>query len=294
MSPVDSADAVTFVSGRTRVFGIVGHPIEQVRSPEMFTAEFHRRGADALMVPLHVLPERFDEALAGLLRLENLGGVVFTIPYKGRACALAQELGPQATVAGAINALGRGHEGRWIGEIFDGIGCVEAFRRRGFAFRAKRVALIGAGGAGSAIGVAVAHEGPRSVRICDIDAERARGLRERMLGIDPRIRVETGSPVVEDIDYLINASPVGMLDDPRLPIPYDRLPGGLVVLDAVVKPERTRLLALAEASGCTILYGREMMRGQISRMVDFFGYAEPPPTSPATIAPDHSQPGETR
>ena len=48
----------------------------------------------------------------------------------------------------------------------------------------------------------------------------------------------------------------------------------VIVFDAIVKPEQTRLLATAEASGCRVVRGREMMRGQIARMVDFFGYPE--------------------
>ena len=72
---------VDYVSGKTRVFGIVGHPIAQVRSPEMFTAEFRRRGVDAILVPLHVLPEHFYGVLPQLKRLQNLGGLVFTIPF---------------------------------------------------------------------------------------------------------------------------------------------------------------------------------------------------------------------
>ncbi len=69
---------------------------------------------------------------------------------------------------------------------------------------------------------------------------------------------------------LVNASPVGMLSDSRLPLDVDQLPRELVVFDAIVKPERTPLLTLAENCGCVTVYGREMMRGQISRMVDFF------------------------
>ncbi len=61
-----------------------------------------------------------------------------------------------------------------------------------------------------------------------------------------------------------------MLDDARLPFPLTTLPRDLVVFDAIVKPERTPLITLAERSGCTTVYGREMMRGQIARMVDFF------------------------
>jgi shikimate dehydrogenase len=263
-------DEVDYISGRTRVFGIVGHPIEQVRSPEMFTAEFRRRGQDAILVPLHVLPEDFDAALPQLLRVQNLDGLVFTIPYKVRACAFADVMGGQGRFVGAINALARGGDGRWRADIFDGLGCVEAFRRRDISFASKRVMLVGAGGAGSAIAVAVGYERPASLRIFDVDAERAATLGNKVAHANPGLDVQLGAPTTQDIDILLNASPVGMLGDARLPIAAATLPRELVVFDAVVKPERTPLLTLAEACGCTTVYGREMMRGQISRMVDFF------------------------
>ena len=263
-------DEVDYVSGRTRVFGIVGHPIEQVRSPEMFTAEFRRRGRDAILVPLHVLPDDFEAVLPSLLSIRNLGGLVFTIPYKARACALAEVLGAQAQVVGAINALVKGADGRWHAEIFDGLGCVEAFRRRSIPFSARRVMLLGAGGAGSAIALAVGHERPASLRIFDVDAGRAALLAARVACANPGVAVTAGPATTTDIDILLNASPVGMLGDARLPIEVDDLPRELVVFDAIVKPERTPLLALAEGCGCTTVRGREMMRGQISRMVDFF------------------------
>src|SRR5215831_12650433 len=95
-----SSEEVDYVSGRTRMFGIVGDPIEQVRSPELVSAEFRRRGREAIMVPLRVLP--------ALKAMPNLGGLVFTIPYKVRACAFADQLSPQARLVGAINVLGRG------------------------------------------------------------------------------------------------------------------------------------------------------------------------------------------
>lgn len=263
---------VSYVSGRTRVFGIVGHPIEQVRSPEMITAEMKRRGHDAILVPLHVLPDDFDSCLPNLLKLQNLDGLIFTIPYKVRARGLADRLGAQACIVGAINALARAATGRWEADIFDGIGCVEAFRRRGIGFANRRVMLIGAGGAGSAIGIAIAYERPASIRLYDVDAARAGALAAKIREVDATIAVVVGdaSAGVGDVDILLNASPVGMLDDPRLPIEVTGLRAETVVFDAIVKPEKTPLLALAGAAGCTTVTGREMMRGQIAKLVDFF------------------------
>ena len=262
-------DQVDYISGRTRLFGIVGHPIEQVRSPEMFTAEFRRRALDAILVPLHVLPDDFEALLPQLLRLSNLDGVIFTIPYKLRACALADRLGEQARIVGAINALGRRPRG-WRGDMFDGIGCVDAFRRRGIPLIGRHALLLGAGGAGSAIGVALASERPASLRVYDVDATRAEALAARIGGAFPGLTVSAGAPQLDGIDILLNATPSGMLDDARLPIAITSLPRAMTVFDAIVKPETTPLLALAERCGCTTVRGREMMRGQIARIVDFF------------------------
>ncbi|WP_316979495.1 shikimate dehydrogenase family protein [Shumkonia mesophila] len=267
-------DKVDFISGATKLFGIVGHPIVQVRSPEMITAEFHRRRQDALMLPIHVLPEDFDAVLPNLMKVENLGGLVFTIPFKSQALRLADEVGPHARVAGAINALARGADGRWRGEVFDGIGCVEAFRRRGISFAGQHVMLIGAGGAGTAMGVAIAFGGPASIRLFDIDRTRDAALAEKIRRIDPKIGVTVGEPLVEGRDILLNATPVGMLDDARLPLRLDALPSRLVVFDAIVKPERTPLLVLAERCGCQMIYGTEMMRGQISQIATHLGVVE--------------------
>jgi shikimate dehydrogenase len=267
---VDLPDEVDYVSGRTRLFGIVGHPIEQVRSPEMITAELRLRQREAILVPLHVLPEDFDACLPQLMRLQNLDGLVFTIPFKVRACALADVLGDQAHAVGAINAMTRTAAGRWHADIFDGVGCVEAFRRRGIGFGGRRVMLLGAGGAGSAIGVAIAFERPAALRVFDVDPARAETLAARVAQASPGIAVSAGAPTTDGIDILLNASPVGMLGDARLPLAVTTLPGELIVFDAIVKPETTPLLALARQCGCTTVAGREMMRGQISRMVDFF------------------------
>lgn len=263
-------DQVDFLNGKSRLFGIVGDPIEQVRSPEMITWEMQRRGMNAVLVPMHVRAADFDEVMPQLLRLQNLDGLVFTIPFKAKAMAFAQALGPQANQVGAINALARHPQGHWVGEIFDGLGCVEGFRRRGLALRDKRVLLIGLGGAGAAIAAAVAAEQPSVFHMFDLNAQRCEQVAAMVRRISPATQVATSPPQVQHMDVLMNASPVGMLEDARLPLSVSGLPAGMVVFDAIVKPEQTPLLSLAEACGCTVVRGREMMRGQIAKMVDYF------------------------
>jgi shikimate dehydrogenase len=263
-------DEVTYISERSRLFGIVGHPIEQVRSPEMVTAEFVSRGLDAILLPIHIQPDNFDNCIKQLKCIENLDGLIFTIPFKQMALSHSDHLGVQAKNVGAINALARRDKGQWSGDIFDGIGCVEAFRRRGYSFKDQRVMLTGAGGAGSAIAIAVAHEAPRSMRLFDPDASRVSDLIAKIAAINPSISTIAGDPSLDQIDIFLNASPVGMLGDTRMPIEVSGILPEVIVFDAIVKPEKTKLLAIAEQSGCRTVYGREMMRGQITKIVDFF------------------------
>jgi shikimate dehydrogenase len=261
---------VDFVNGKTRVYGIVGDPIEQVRSPEMVTWEMQKRDHNAVLIPMHIARDEFDTVMPHIMRMRNLDGLIFTIPFKAQAIALAKTLGPQASQIGAINALKKHSNGAWSGEIFDGIGCVEAFKQRGITLQDKRLQLIGLGGAGSAICVALAYEKPKLLRLFDINAQTTERMAKMANTISPQTVVEVGLPLAEGIDILLNASPVGMLSDARLPLAVQQFKKELIVFDAIVMPENTPLLSLAQDCGCQVVRGREMMLGQISKIVDYF------------------------
>ena len=261
---------VDFVNGKTRVYAIVGDPIEQVRSPEMVTWEMQKRDHNAVLIPMHIARDEFDTVMPHIMRMRNLDGLIFTIPFKAQAIALAKTLGPQASQIGAINALKKHSNGAWSGEIFDGMGCVEAFKQRGITLQDKRLQLIGLGGAGSAICVALAYEKPKLLRLFDINAQTTERMAKMVNTISPQTVVEVGLPLAEGIDILLNASPVGMLSDARLPLAVEQFKKELIVFDAIVMPENTPLLSLAQDCGCQVVRGREMMLGQISKIVDYF------------------------
>lgn len=261
---------VDFVNGKTRVYAIVGDPIEQVRSPEMVTWEMQKRDHNAVLIPMHIARDEFDTVMPQIMRMRNLDGLIFTIPFKAQAIALAKTLGPQASQIGAINALKKHSNGAWSGEIFDGMGCVEAFKQRGITLQDKRLQLIGLGGAGSAICVALAYEKPKLLRLFDINAQTTERMAKMVNTISPQTVVEVGLPLAEGIDILLNASPVGMLSDARLPLAVQQFKKELIVFDAIVMPENTPLLSLAQDCGCQVVRGREMMLGQISKIVDYF------------------------
>jgi shikimate dehydrogenase len=279
---------VDFIKGCTRMFGIVGDPIAQVRSPEMITWEFHRRGIDAVLVPIHVPAGEFEVVMGALKQLSNFEGFILTIPFKTRGMALVDRLGLQAQVLGGINQMVKRSDGGWSGDILDGMGCVAAFRHRGLPLQDQRLMIMGLGGAGGAIACAIAAEQPRLMRIHDLNSDRCTHIQSCIQRISPQTKVEIGTPTIDHMDILINATPVGMLNDSRLPILLDHLPKELVVFDAIVMPEMTPLLQLAKACGCTLVQGREMMLGQIPRLVE--GFLNPDAVGAIATAQEESKP----
>ena len=266
---VPRAGSVDFVDGCTRIYGILGHPIEQARSPETVTFELRRRGINAILVPIDIDPADFDQVFPQILKLRNLDGLVITVPHKMATFRHLGRLGPLAKLSQGVSVVARSLDDQWIGEAFDGEGCVSALLKRGVALKTKRVQLLGAGGAGAAIAAAVALREPYLLHVSEPDASRRKSLLKQLAQAFPRVQVKGGLASLSDIDVLINASPVGMLDETKIPIEADVIPGHVAVMDAIMDPDRTMLLRLAEDSGCVAIYGREMLDSQISVACDF-------------------------
>lgn len=267
--PPARAGSVDFVDGETRLYGIVGDPVRQARSPQTVTYELRKRSVNAILVPLHIAPKAFDEVFPQLLRLGNLDGLVVTVPHKPAALRNLGLIGPLAVFSDSVSVIARSRDERWVGEMFDGAGCVAAILKRGVQLTGMRVLLLGAGGAGAAIAAAVASETPASLAIRDPDEPRRRALQEKLAGAFPALRLIDAEPSLDEIDVLINASPVGMLEPDRMPIDVGAIPGHVAVMDAIMDPDQTRLLKLAEACGCRTIRGREMLDAQIVEACDF-------------------------
>lgn len=260
------------LDGATRLYGIVGHPIAQARSPEVMTARLQQAGHNAVLVPLHVLPDAFDSTLRGLMQLGNLDGLIITVPYKARALALADSLLPTAGQVGAINALRRNADGTWQGGMFDGTGLVLALRTEGCEPRGRLIKMLGAGGAGSAVAIALAEAGARALDIFDTDAARAAELAQRVTTHYPdcRARAVTDAAHLDGHELLINCTPIGMQPGDGMPAPFGRLDPSLFVMDIIMKPPVTPLAEHARACGCAVLNGIPMLDQQAQAVLSFF------------------------
>lgn len=258
------------IDGATRLYGIVGDPIAQVRSPEVFTERFAALGANAVLLPMHVRRDDFDRVFPALLALGNLDGMLVTVPFKPQASRFATRLGATARTIGALNALRREADGSWTGDMFDGAGFVRAWERKGARLAERRVVLFGAGGAGSAIGCALAEAGVASIAIVDPVPGRASALAEKLHAAFPATRCAAADGVPDGADMIVNASTVGMRAGDGMPAELGMLPAATLVGDAIISEAPTALLRHATRCGCRWIEGRDMHAGQADAIVEFF------------------------
>ncbi|HEX8164695.1 MAG TPA: shikimate dehydrogenase [Beijerinckiaceae bacterium] len=266
------------LSGATRLYAIIGDPVAQVGSPAVFNAAFRRLGAQAVLVPMHVAAERLPDLVAGLRAIRNLDGVVATVPHKIAISGLLDRVEANGRRVGAVNAIRVERDGDravWVGDNFDGVGCVRGLAKAGHALQGRSALIVGAGGAGSAVAHALADAGVARIRVFDVDKARRERLAESLRAHHAGLTVETGAPDPEGFDVAANCTPLGMRDEDPLPIDPARLAKGALVVDVVLKTPASRLLREAERRGCRTQGGRAMLDGQVEAILQFLGFDAP-------------------
>lgn len=261
------------ITGKTKVFFMIADPIDHVRTPEVLNPLFAARGIDAVMVPVHLRAEDFATGWAAMTRMPNLGGLVVSVPLKDQALALADVVEDPAHKIGVANVIRREPDGRMVATNLDGLGFVQGVLNGGAEVRGRPALLLGAGGAGRAIAVALAEQGVAALRIFDIDHARAAALVAELAPRYPAVPMVAGDNRLDDATLLVNATPLGLHPDTD-PLPMDvaTLHPGVLVADIVMKPRETPLLIAARAAGCDIRYGAGMLDTQLELMLHHFGY----------------------
>ncbi|HKN55038.1 MAG TPA: shikimate dehydrogenase [Amycolatopsis sp.] len=259
------------ISGTTRLYVVLGDPVTQVQSPALMNPLFARLGIDAVLVPVHAKPEYLERIVDGLRCARNVDGIFVTVPHKAAVAGLADRRSPMVEITGSANALRREADGRWYADNFDGLGFVRGLEDAGYAPKGKRVALVGAGGAGSAIAAALLAAGADRLSVCDPDTAKLDGLRARLDTHWPGRTFASAEPRLDGAGIVVNATPLGLKPGDPLPFRPESLSSGTVVADIIMKPAETRLLREAAALGHHVHYGIHMLYGQLGSYRAFFG-----------------------
>lgn len=258
------------LSGSTRVAGVIGSPIRHSLSPVLHNAAFRALDLDWVFLAFEVEPGDGAAAVEGARAL-GIEGLSVTMPHKAEVIGALDKLSPTAEKLGAVNTITR-QGGVFLGESTDGAGFLDALRQdEGFDPAGRRCVVLGAGGAGRAVVLALAEAGASEITIVNRTAER--GLDAVALAGGVGRLGETADAA--DADLVVNATSVGM-GDGATPLDPDTLGPGQLVVDLVYHPAITPLVAGARARGATAVNGLGMLIHQAAHAFRHWTGQEPP------------------
>ena len=254
------------ISGRTGMYCLIGTPVGHSGSPAMYNYSFAQTGPDDAYLAYDVPLERTEEAVKAL-KVLGCKGFNVTMPCKTKVAELVDELSDAAKLIGACNTVVI-KDGKLYGNNTDGMGFVRNLRENGVDVKGKRMTVLGAGGAATAIQVQSALDGAAKISIFNrkdefyANAERTMAKIKEMLP-DCEVNVypleDTAKLYAEiaDSDILVNATKVGMkpLDEQSLVEDASAFRPDLVVADAVYNPKETKFVQAAKAAGCKVAVG---------------------------------------
>jgi shikimate dehydrogenase len=259
------------ITARTSVAGVIGAPVGHSLSPAIHNAAFGALGLDWTFHAFEVAPGDVARALDGVRAL-GLRGLSVTMPHKEDAAAHVDACSEDAAALGAVNCV-VARDGRLLGENTDGPGFVDALADESFDPAGTRCVVIGAGGAARAVVLARARAGAHEVGVAN--RTPSRGEAAAALAGDAGRTVDLDA--VTGADLVVNATPIGMVDD-ALPLDPQRLGAGQLVADLVYHPAVTPLLAAAADRGARAVNGLGMLVHQAARAFQLWtGEAAPIP-----------------
>ena len=259
------------IDGRTAFIAHIGYPTDSFQSPMIYNPYFQSIGLNAVVLPMACHTEAYPSYLRSVFALENILGALITMPHKVTTASLLDEVTLSVRIAGACNAVKRLPDGRLTGDMFDGEGFARGLTRKGFELKDVKALIVGCGGIGSAIAASLAQRAIAELHLFDLNPATADGVRSRLQGYFPGMKVEAGHNDPAGFDLVVNATPLGSKDADSYPMDVTRIEPSAVVADVVMRGETTELLQAASHRGCTTLDGFEMLFEQIPLYLEFFG-----------------------
>ena len=241
------------INAQTKLYGIIGNPVRHSLSPIIHNRAFRRMGLNAVYLAFEV--KNLKEAIDGI-RGSGIRGVSVTIPFKTQVIPFLDEVEAVAEKIKAVNTIVN-EGGRLVGYNTDWRGGLEALEEK-VDLMGKKVLLLGAGGAARAIGFGLKEKS------CEVIVSNRSPDKAKELAKDLGFIYEPLTSVSElKMDVTINATSAGMSPhDAESPLPKKSLKEGMIVMDMVYRPLRTKLLQEAEGRGCRTIDGLEMLARQ--------------------------------
>ena len=258
------------ITGKTKLLGIIGDPVEHSLSPVMHNAAIANLGLDYIYVPFPVQQNNLAEALAGFSAV-NLKGFNITIPHKQEIIRLLTEISDDAANIGAVNTVWRTESG-WKGTNTDAAGFIAPLKAIDRDWSKTTPVILGNGGAARAVVAGLANLGCGEIHVVGRNPDKLARFYESWSHapkITSLLKIhnwDSLSSLIPAADLLVNTTPIGM--SPKIdasPVSADlmqKLKQNAIAYDLIYTPNPTQFLRLAKEQGATTLDGLEMLLQQ--------------------------------
>lgn len=278
-----SSGVLSAISGTTLIVPHLAFPAEHLRTSTFFNPRCRELGIDAVLVPWAVAPNDLATVWAALRLTHNVPGVVVTLPHKAAVAELCDIRVGAAATLGVANVARRQPDNTFVGDMLDGVAFVAGLENEGHAVMGRHALMVGAGGAATAIALALAESGVASLTIANRSNSKAEALAQIVARLCPKVMVAAGALDGTAKDLIVNATSLGMRPDDPLPLPIETISPDSLVAEVVMNPDMTHLLVEAQRKGASIHRGVHMIQAQIDALIAcIFG---PVPSAKASSLP---------
>lgn len=255
------------ITGKTKLLGVIGHPVEHSLSPVMHNAAIASLNLDYVYLPLPIKPSDLEVALAGFAAIDLVGFNV-TIPHKQAIVPLLSAVSPLAQEVGAVNTIYRTDTGSFAGTNTDIAGFIAPLADDKRDWSQTVAIILGNGGAARAIVAGCAKLGCTSIHIVGRHQQKLNAFQQSWgnspLAANLHVHLWEELPVLlPQADLLVNTTPIGMFphidQSPLDAALIAKLPQGTIAYDLIYNPRPTQFLQLAQAQGAMIIDGLEML-----------------------------------
>ena len=257
------------ITGYTELIGLMAYPIRHSSSPAMQNEAFAKLGLDYAYLAFEVDNDTLEDAITGLRALKMRGSNV-SMPNKTVVHKYLDELSPAAEMCGAVNTIVNDN-GKLTGHITDGIGYMQSLKDNDIDVIGKKMTIVGAGGAATAIEIQAALDGVVEISIFNRKDEFWANAEKTVEKINTKTNCKATLYDLADLDKLkeeiedsylfANATGMGMkpLEGQTYIPDKSFFRKDLIVTDVVYFPRETEMLRMAKEVGCKTMNGLGMM-----------------------------------
>ncbi len=259
------------ITGKTRITGLFGYPVEHTLSPSMHNAAFENLGLDCCYLPFLVHPDSLKNAVEAIRAL-NMAGVNVTVPHKENVIPFLDSVNEEASFIGAVNTIVN-MKGKLSGYNTDGRGFMQSLTENQVQVDNKNILIAGAGGASRAVSYYLSEKAGL-LHIFDIDENKLNKLVSDLSKIRSNVSALKNTGNLKEFEIVINATPLGLRKEDPLPFDPSSLDPGHIVCDLIYK--KTPLLEYASKNGCRTIDGSGMLLWQGVLAFELWTNVSPP------------------